>query len=722
MSQPGGSWTSMRLGSVSLTRPEEVEGRGANSVASPRFSRRPEEFEGRGANSVASSRLTRRSSVRVPNVGGLNSGHPLLDQGTDFIESIRSLTAAEDTESEVVSDDEYWFEGVRSNNDPVTKRWSTNKNWSNTNTFKKIAGAIIMANTVVIALEAIYIQQQFSVFDSLELAFTAFYTVEISWRMWERGILTFLSTDDWWWNWFDLVITVLSVVDTALSETTGSSSGASVTRLFRVFRILRMFRAMKFLNEVDYVLAQAATATLKLAAIVTLVLFVSSIIATNMLWDSRDPIVADMFSNLPNSMWAMFKLMTLDDWQSVCERVIKVKPGMLMFFVVFIFTTSIALISLVPAIFIEISLNARKREEEVREAKQSLHLRKEKKRLLHTLFQLTDRDHNGKVSVEEIKAILTNDTCLRKLQESGLTGPGELRDLRLGLFDLWEESFEESARSDFEISEEEFITGLLRVRENVSQAVLWRCITATRLMLRDLSAHVRKELRRTDSKYGNLEKEVRGLIKAATADILTSQENIRHTLIVDKPQLEHGSGSFIQPAPNATATAAALSRASAMGGTAGVASEEVTFGTYGSAGFLRSSNTNEDLEDSLLAVQSLMRHLQRHESAFLDCVDDGISSPQPPSPKVQPPSRKTMQEEVDDSTRSVKSTRSAKVSIDENAMFLGDPIAHKDTLGRQTITDMVTTVIEDDEPVAKDIPSAAMFETEGLSAEAAYLL
>jgi len=576
-----------------------------------------------------------------------------------------------------------------------------------------------MANTVVIALEAIYIQQQFAVFDRLELAFTAFYTVEISWRMWERGVFLFLSADDWWWNWFDLVITALSVVDTTLSEMTGSSSGASVGRLFRVFRILRMFRAMKFLNEVDYVLAQAATATLKLAAIVALVLFVSSIIATNMLWDSRDPIVAEMFANLPSSMWAMFKLMTLDDWQSVCERVIKVKPGMLMFFVVFIFTTSIALISLVPAIFIELSLNARKREEELTEARQSVHLRREKKRLLHTLFKLTDRDHNGKVSVEEMKAILTNDTCLRKLQESGLTGPGELRDVRLGLFDLWEESFEEAARTDFEISEEEFINGLLRVRENVSQAVLWRCITATRLMLRDLSAHMRKELRRADTKYANLEKEIRGLIKAATADILTSQEHIRHTITNAGPTMLRGSSDFFASAGSEATNSQPL------GGPTSVVHEE-GFSLKPSLPMPLRVASDAELDEQLAVVQSLMNHLKRQESEFITGTDD-VSNQKAPD-KVEPPNHA----QVDDTKTTDMAKKSRRsVYIDEKALVLHSEEEESQRLKDTSQTtstwsssDPALHVMSDDETllIPKDVPSADMFQSEGLSAEAAYLL
>ncbi len=62
-------------------------------------------------------------------------------------------------------------------------------------------------------------------------------------------------------------------------------------------------------------------ATLKLAFLVAMVLFVSAVVFTNILWDVRDEVVAYHFGDLGRSMWTMFVLMTLDDWTKIVEPV-----------------------------------------------------------------------------------------------------------------------------------------------------------------------------------------------------------------------------------------------------------------------------------------------------------------------------------------------------------------------------------------------------------------
>eukprot|EP00418_Pyrodinium_bahamense_P068644 CAMPEP_0179099968 /NCGR_PEP_ID=MMETSP0796-20121207/46141_1 /TAXON_ID=73915 /ORGANISM="Pyrodinium bahamense, Strain pbaha01" /LENGTH=67 /DNA_ID=CAMNT_0020797771 /DNA_START=26 /DNA_END=226 /DNA_ORIENTATION=- len=67
---------------------------------------------------------------------------------------------------------------------------------------------------------------------------------------------------------------------------------------------MRLFRAARFLGEVEEVLILAIKATAKLASIVALVVFVSAIVVTNLLYDVSNPKVAASFADLQTSMWS----------------------------------------------------------------------------------------------------------------------------------------------------------------------------------------------------------------------------------------------------------------------------------------------------------------------------------------------------------------------------------------------------------------------------------
>jgi len=366
---------------------------------------------------------------------------------------------------------------------------------SDSKAFQYVVGVVIMLNTIVIALEAAFIRESWArpVFSKLELLFTVVYVAEIFCKLRDKGSNLFFCGADRVWNIFDFIITATGVLD-SISSALGAKggSGASAGRLFRILRILRLFRTLRFLNEVDYVLATAAKATLKLSLLVFLVVFISAIVVTNMLWDADDEIVQHMFGDLGNSMWTMFTLMTLDNWITTIERVLEIKPGMLIFFVLFIFVASIALMSLVPAIFIELNMTSRKRDEEREKTKADNKLKKGWTKMLTGLFKKADDNDNGFICQEEMKAVLTQEKKLRNFQRgSGLMDEGDFMHVKLGLFELWEEQAQEYGdlhEDEFPgLNKEDFVNKTFRHRLDVPPTALWKCITMNRMQMSELT-------------------------------------------------------------------------------------------------------------------------------------------------------------------------------------------------------------------------------------------
>merc|ERR1719189_3014711 len=101
---------------------------------------------------------------------------------------------------------------------------------------------------------------------------------------------------------------------------------------------------------------------LKLCFLVALVIFVAAVVATHLLYDSSDEKTVGSFGDLGKSMWSLLKLMTLGDAEAM-NRIVLARPPMVAFFVAFIFCASIALISLVPALFIALNLEDRAKQQ-----------------------------------------------------------------------------------------------------------------------------------------------------------------------------------------------------------------------------------------------------------------------------------------------------------------------------------------------------------------------
>jgi len=385
-----------------------------------------------------------------------------------------------------------------SNGDPDSdlSQWR----FTDSSIFQKTIGLVIVANTCCIALEAAYIQhQELEVsFGRAEVVFTFVYVAEISWRLRDNGCLGFFTSRDVLWNVFDVLVTTIGVGDMIMRHAgKGYSTGAEVGRFFRIFRILRMFRALRFLSDFDYVVITSAKATLHLSLLVTFVCFTFAILATQLMHNSHDDRVVEMFGDLPSSGWSLFKMMTLDGWVRIAELVITERPAMIVFFIVFVFFSSIAIMSLVPAIFIELHMKTKEAEQKQTQELESATIRRKHTRVLKRLFKLTDEDRSGAVSVSEVEKALGKASVLQQLTQAGLLGDGDLRDVKLGLDDLFQDDRDIRGTSDdLELSQHDFVEGFLRVKD-ASNTHLWRSIASQRTQLRDLGDASSFELQTT---------------------------------------------------------------------------------------------------------------------------------------------------------------------------------------------------------------------------------
>lgn len=152
----------------------------------------------------------------------------------------------------------------------------------------------------------------------------------------------------------------------------------------------------------------------------------------------------------------------------------------------FVFSTSFALMALVPAVLIEVNTQRRECEKLSRQERRCRQRLSQEAQTLRHLFVLADSGNTGQVTVADMEALLSNHDVVRELRQAGLAEEHVVYDLRLALFDLREQFCE----SDY--SETEYLERILRARNDFEQA-LWRSTTATRMRLQDFLAQQASE-------------------------------------------------------------------------------------------------------------------------------------------------------------------------------------------------------------------------------------
>ena len=144
------------------------------------------------------------------------------------------------------------------------------------------------------------------------------------------------------WNVFDFVI-----VGIALVPATGS---LSVLRALRILRVLRLVSAVPSMRRVVTALMYAIPGMSSIVALLGLVFYVFSVMATKLFGDS----FAEWFGSVGASAYSLFQVMTLESWSmGIVRPVMEVYPLAWLFFLPFILLTSFTVLNLFIGIIVD---------------------------------------------------------------------------------------------------------------------------------------------------------------------------------------------------------------------------------------------------------------------------------------------------------------------------------------------------------------------------------
>lgn len=149
------------------------------------------------------------------------------------------------------------------------------------------------------------------------------------------------------WNWFDFIVIGVSLIP--------GTQAFGVLRALRVLRILRLLHIVPMMRRITEALMKALPGMGAIFAVLALITYVAAVMATNMYGNTENEEVTELLGDLPRSAYSLFQVMTMDGWRfEVVQKVIDDgNPYAWMFFLIFIFIASFAILNLFIALIVD---------------------------------------------------------------------------------------------------------------------------------------------------------------------------------------------------------------------------------------------------------------------------------------------------------------------------------------------------------------------------------
>ncbi len=174
-----------------------------------------------------------------------------------------------------------------------------------------------------------------------------FFVVELVLRLFAFGPRHFREP----WALFDLVVVVVAVLPI--------SDDLSVLRTLRLLRLISSVPSLRLVTEA---MMAALPGMASIVALMGMIFYVAAVMASQM----YGTILPEKFGNLPESLFSMFQLMTLESWVgAIVEPVMKESPMAWLFFIPYILVATFVVLNLFIGVIVD-SIQTMKAQREVK--------------------------------------------------------------------------------------------------------------------------------------------------------------------------------------------------------------------------------------------------------------------------------------------------------------------------------------------------------------------
>jgi len=278
-------------------------------------------------------------------------------------------------------------------------------------------------------------------FTIIRSVYTTIFTVELILRLLAQGC-HFFRSQQWAWNYLDLLIVFSSVIESFLeiirhvgSEHMGSMQSMShirlvriirITRLLRVFRITRIVRFVRALRTLVYSIIGTLKSLVWALLLLFMIIYVFAIIFTQatldyLITDTGERIdIRDLgpngealqiyWSTLPRSMFTLFKAICDGmSWEQAVDPLSDVHWICVGLFTAYIAFASFAVLNVVTGVFCQSAIDSAQHDLEItiqsHITNKKMHVDRIKK-----LFKEIDSDQSGHITIKEFERHLGSES------------------------------------------------------------------------------------------------------------------------------------------------------------------------------------------------------------------------------------------------------------------------------------------------------------------------
>ena len=166
------------------------------------------------------------------------------------------------------------------------------------------------------------------------------FVVEIALRLFVHRLSFFRDG----WSVFDFLIVGISLVP--------ATGAFSVLRALRVLRLLRLISVVPRMRRVVDAMLDAIPGMGAVAAVMLLLFYIFSVLTTQ-IFSPVGGRMEELYGSIGQSMWTLFKLMTLEGWDEMAEATLVHFPYAWIFFVIFIIIMTFAVLNLFIGIIVD---------------------------------------------------------------------------------------------------------------------------------------------------------------------------------------------------------------------------------------------------------------------------------------------------------------------------------------------------------------------------------
>eukprot|EP00930_Biecheleria_cincta_P057640 TRINITY_DN4353_c0_g1_i1.p1 TRINITY_DN4353_c0_g1~~TRINITY_DN4353_c0_g1_i1.p1 ORF type:complete len:654 (+),score=94.13 TRINITY_DN4353_c0_g1_i1:268-1962(+) len=256
--------------------------------------------------------------------------------------------------------------------------------------FDYVSGALVVCNSITIGMQTDYLATRTEAdppigYRAVDILFCVAFTLELLCRLRVYGI-SFFCASDWKWNWFDLLLVSMQLVDETLTAVaSGASSGMNfsfmrVLRILRLVRIMRIIRILRLIGELRAIVSSIMGSMKSLGwtlALLFLLVYIFAVYFTQVVLDYRVNLQEEMksgnyitknadreleahFGSLSRSILSLYQAITGGvDWSDLSNPLIEqvsVLVGMVLSF--YIAFGVLALLNVVTGVFVEAALKS----------------------------------------------------------------------------------------------------------------------------------------------------------------------------------------------------------------------------------------------------------------------------------------------------------------------------------------------------------------------------